>query len=174
VFVPHVRTPVPLAGLRDLLDRAHHSLFGSCPGPAALSVFEAHLRLEHGVELRGDEEQLRGVWCFNVGNVDATAEQIASGREQVFRTVPECEGPMCAHRATHTRRAYPDLDSGIVGYIEAMRDRFPNAFYRAVDGPAEFVRGLVDHGYFTANPAVYAGSLARLYIQIERGTNGDH
>jgi hypothetical protein len=52
---------------------------------------------------------LWGVYCFNLGNQDATGADLAPSPDEslvaLFRTVPECEGTSCQRpRAAHPAR----------------------------------------------------------------------
>lgn len=168
MIVPHRLTPARLALVPDLVDRAHHSLVGWCPGTEAIDVFTAHLMFEHGVAKNDGDELLRGVWCFNLGNVDATPAERDSDNVEVFSTVPECEGPTCSWRAVHTRRAYASLDDGAVGYVRSMSERYPGAFYAAGNGPTKYVEELRKAGYFTGDPTAYRDGLASLWRRLQR------
>jgi hypothetical protein len=158
VIVPHVLTPIRLAELPRILDGGFHSTIGTCPGPDVAALAWAHLVLEHGREA-GD---LRGVWCFNLGNIDATWEDRSDPSVAVFHTVPECEGPACTWHATHTRRAFESAEDGAAYYWRALRERFPDAFYSMSGGVLPFVSALRLGKYFTGDPAAYGRTLSAL------------
>jgi len=163
VIVPRVLTPVPLSTIPDALDVAHRGLWGySLPDPA-YQLAAAQLKLEHGVR----DGALHGVFNFNFGNHDATRQDLSDPSVPIFETVPEHEGN-AASTATqvHHRRAYPDLDSGLRGYWQALRDGFPDAYDALVDGPEAFAAALKRERYFTADEWVYAKGLERLMAEV--------
>lgn len=168
MIVPHKLTPIPVAGLPELIDNTYHSVLGTCPGVDACDVLLAHLEFEHGLSRNDGAEQLRGVWNFNIGNVDATMADRADPDVAVFITVSECEGTACQYQALHTRRAFATVEDGAIGYVEAMRDRFPDALFAASEGPRPFVAALKSAGYFTGDVDAYADGVVALLERIQR------
>jgi len=161
VIVPRALTPVPLAGLLALLSAAHRDLRGFDLDPDAYRLAVAQLELEHGVS----GGSLRGVWCFNFGNHDATAADRNNAMVDTFETVPEHE--VDAHGRgylqVHTRRAYPDVESGLEGYWLALLDGFPASYdAMGIGDPDGLAAALKGERYFTADPLAYARALRGL------------
>lgn len=161
MIVPHVLTPIPLAALPRILDAGYHEVIGTCSGPDVLALAWAHLAFEHG--RAGDH--LRGVWCNNLGNIDATWEERSDPSVPIFHTVPECEGPACEYHATHTRRAFDSPEEGAAYYWQALRERYPDAFYAMSSGVSAFVEALKAARYFSGDAAAYARGLAALMTE---------
>lgn len=162
MIVPRALTPVPLAGLADWVSDAHEAWRGWPVSDAAAELAVAQLKLEHGTQAGS---LLRGVWCYNLGNHDATRADIEDPSVPLFRTLPEHEGDAASTQTqVHMRRAYPDLQAGLVGYWEALFFEF-FAAYDALTGTADpdaFAAALKSARYYTADAAVYARDLREL------------
>ena len=156
--VPHILTPIPLASLPRILDSGHHATIGYCPGPDVLALAFAHLCFEHGRE----GGNLHGVWCNNLGNIDAEWADRGDPSVNLFWTVQECEGPACEYHATHVRRAFDTAEEGAAYYWKSLRERFPDAFYAMSQGVEPFVKALKAARYFSGDEAAYVRGLAAL------------
>ena len=99
MIVARVRTPVDLSELLELLHSCGHSVLGYCPGIDAMATAWAQIVLEHGREAH----HLRGIWCNNFGNRDASRAEIADATVPIFVTVPEQEftGAGAPYTAAH-------------------------------------------------------------------------
>lgn len=160
MLVPRVQTPVSLAGLPAALDAAHRDVRGFSLGDAAYCLAMAQLKLEHGTA----NGCLHGIFGNNFGNHDATALDRADPSVPLFATLPEHEGNVSSTATeVHMRRAYPDVESGLMGYWAALLDGFPDAYDALCTGdPAAFAAALKREHYFTADEAVYARDLRAL------------
>ena len=120
--VLRVWTPIVYADLPAAIEAAHHQHFGTSLWPTALPVVVAMMRLEHGPLVNGI---LHGCAGWNVGNFDATAEELADPAVHVFQTVPEREEGRSPQ--VHTRVASADLDAGCERWWRVMAVRYSGA-----------------------------------------------
>jgi hypothetical protein len=164
MMVPRVRTPVYVSELPAALEDAHHRLRGFGLSVDAYALAVAQLELEHGTEGGGFARALRGCFCFNFGNHDATAAERNDPAVTLFQTVAEHEdAPSGPYTAVHTRRAYPDAASGLVGYWTALMDGFPGAYDAITTGDAvAFAHALKAARYYTGDEGAYARDLVAL------------
>jgi hypothetical protein len=154
MIVPRVLTPIPLSDVLDAIESGHFRAFGYGVLPDARVLAAAHLSLEHG-ELSG---ALHGVWCFNLGNHDATAAQRDDPTVAVFSTILETERRPdgSAYSAGHTRCAYDDAEQGAEGYWRCLFDGFPEAYAAIFAGDSDaFSVALKRRGYYTSALATY-------------------
>ena len=167
MLVPRVHTPVPLAGLDNLLDAAHRDVRGFGLSEDAYRLAIAQLKLEHGTDGAGN---LRGVYGYCLGNHDATHADRANPTIPIFSTVPEHEGnASSSDTAVHLRRAYEDAEAGLMGYWAALLDGFPDGYDAICTGdPAVFAHALKVAHYYTADEASYARGLRALMPAVEQ------
>ena len=170
MIVPRRLTPVSLAGLVDVLHAACHTALGQCPGARDVVAY-AQLVEEHGVA----DGALRGVFGYNLGNIDATVKERADPSVTIFTTLPEHEGAgLHTWSSQHVRRAYACVEDGAAGYWTALVDRFEGAWEAMLDGggepaPEAFAKALKAGRYFTGDASEYARALERAAAQAQRG-----
>jgi hypothetical protein len=173
MIVLTARTPIELADLPDIVVAGYAATFGDvAPSDACRRIAIAHLVLEHGRWDHNPAGPLWGVYCFNLGNQDATGTDLVPSPDEspvaLFRTVPECEGTSCQRRVQHIRRAFAGAQEGAAAYWQRLADAYPEAVAAAAAGDAPaFVAGLRQRGYFTGSPVAY---LAILNALVHEGT----
>lgn len=143
LFLPATAQAATEAQIRTALTQAHRDVFGTPPGPKRLAVAMAQVGLEVG---RG-----KAVTCNNLGQIAAP------------RKVPHC----------HTRggfrvRRYRSLRAGAAAYwrLRAVRRALP--WFDRGD-PRGAALALKRAGYYTAPAEVYAGRMAAVYREQNRG-----
>lgn len=172
MIVARVRTPVPLEGLVGVLHDAAHAALGQCPGARDVVAY-AQLVEEHGVDESG--LYLRGVYGRNLGNIDATALELADPAIAVFDTFQEHEGAgLHVWSARHVRRAYATLEDAAAGYWTALTARFLGAYEAMIDdtgepAPEAFAAHLAAERYYTGSAEACARALERIVAQVTRG-----
>lgn len=170
MIVEKVRTPIPIDDLPDIIAGGYIAAFGEdCPD-YCLRMAWAQLVLEHGRENKHPDGDLDAVWCFNLGNQDATRAELADESLAVFQTVPEDEGHGTSKwKARHTRRAYDTAEDGAEAYWRRLASHYEEGLrgMRANSIP-EFVDGLRRARYFTASPAAYQKTITDLVSEARR------
>jgi hypothetical protein len=173
MIVATTRTPIDLADLPGIVCAGYVAVFdGTAPSDACRRIAIAQLVLEHGRRDGNPAGPLWGVYCWNLGNQDAIAADLAPSPDDspttLFRTVPECEGTACQRHAQHIRRAFASAPEGAAGYWRRLSNGFPEAAAAAQAGDvAAFVAGLRQRRYFTGAPAAYLGTMSAL---VREGT----
>lgn len=171
--VPRLWTPIVYADLPEALASAHEAHFGYALWPTSLPVVVAMMRLEHGPLTNGI---LHGCANWNLGNFDATSEELADPAAKIFTTVPEHE--VIAGKSAqqvHTRVASADLDAGALRWWAVMAVRFgaavdvlhgmlPGGKRIADDAPVKtvadlFCEQLKSAGYFTSSLVTYEAAV---------------
>jgi hypothetical protein len=146
-IVDRIHTPILEAQLFDVIRLGHLLAFGeTCPLLRACVTW-AQLCEEHG---RGPTA---GIWCFNLGNQDAT---------------PDWEGPIFGltadeviHGVREPRhkmlRAYETVEQGATGYWTRLEDAYADALplFDKGDGDGA-ARALKRLGYYTGPVEDYA------------------
>lgn len=172
MLVTTIRTPIPLADLPAIVNAGYAAAFPSvvqsvsCPDTTRRMVI-AHWLLEHGREGHDPNRPLDGVFCFNLGNQDASQVEIQSF--PTFRTVPECEGSVCGRKVQHIRRAFNTPEEGCEAYMLRMASAYEVAWGGARMGdPVTFVHGMKMRGYFTGSEVLYLRLMASLYNEAVR------
>ncbi len=166
ILVPRLHTPIPLSTLRAILVSGHHTTTGTEPEFAAVTLAMAQLCHEHDVT----SGELRAVSNNCLGNVDATAEQIASG--PCFRTVPENEiikGEKEKH--VHTRPSFATPEEGAANYWRRLIEGWNRAYPVMGAGALAFAIELKvgTHGvFYTDSVSNYVKGLDRWLVFLNR------
>jgi len=182
-IVDRRRTPIVYADLPAVIAAAHEAHFVYALWPTAIPVVCGIIRLECGpLNAVG---QLPNCWGNNIGNFDATAEELASADVNVFRTSPEHEGD-AASTATqrHWRVASADVDAGarrwwavmatgrFSGVVDLLHgyagdERLPDDMTSA--GLSKLVVDEMKRaGYFTGSVVTYEAAVEHFAAELER------
>jgi hypothetical protein len=157
-------TPISSTELLDSLDRQYFREFAGPPlTPEACALFCAQSALETG--------RWKAVHCFNIGNIKTGALAAYDGLVCQFRCSEIIHGeerwfdppdPQCNFRA------YDDLDSAVLAYLQflSQRRRYAEAWRAALAGdPYTFIHALAVAGYFTANADGYTKAVVSLHAK---------
>ena len=173
MIVDTVRTPIDLADLPGIVAAGYEAAFGEACPDGARWIALAQLLVEHGRKDHNPNGPLWAVYCFNLGNQDATGASLhpspTDSPVALFRTVPECEGSTCGRTVQHIRRSYDTPDEGAAAYWLRLADGYPRALDGMRAGDVEaFLAGLVAGRYFTGSQAQYLALVHALVHEAER------
>lgn len=167
LVVPRVRTPLATAELSSVLHDAHHAALAQCCPEDRLATAWAHCVHEHG-RLKNEGTEVLDNFCNNhFGHRDASLEERADPRLDLFVSGRECEGERCDYRAVHVRVAYATAEAGAAAYWQAMAGRWIDAF-AVMHDPEAFARELKRAGYYTGSETAYVASLVSLAREWRR------
>ncbi len=154
-------TPLSYATVREAFTRALSSMLGHPPSTNQVVLALAQSALETG--------QWKEIYNYNVGNVkrgsnwsgDVTSYpcgEVIKGKHETF---PE-GNDHCVFRA------YPDLYAGALDYVKLLFGQPTWRDAMLTGDPERFVKALStgQRKYFTADPAVYLGTLSALFRQF--------
>lgn len=141
------RTPYSMAQIRAALSAAWPSVVGGDAPDGALRILGAQIALEtaNGSAVMGN----------NLGNFKASkGDKLTT----TFQTTEVVNGQTIS--LPQTFKAWPDLASGAVAYLQAMTGRFGSAWQYVLSGDtAGFAQALKDERYYTADEGAYARGL---------------
>ena len=136
-------TPHSMSEIRASLAAAYAQIMGNAPSQASLNLLAAQIALEtgNGSSLMGN----------NVGNFKARQGDPGA---ITFGTNEYVGGKLIHLPAGNPGawfKSWPDLTSGMVAYLNALRGQFGASWSSVISGDTEgFAGALKAHGYFTA------------------------
>lgn len=155
MIVPRVRTPLDREGMRAALQAGHHQHFGMPCNREREACALAMACIEHA--------NGAAIWCFNFGNIDATADW--TGDAFALAADEVLDGKRA--RRTKLLRAHACAEDGAADFWRFLAERFELALIRFDDGdPIGAAHALKRGGWYTGSEADYAKAMHAIFLEV--------
>jgi peptidoglycan hydrolase-like protein with peptidoglycan-binding domain len=155
-LIPNKLTKLSALDVLRAFRVAFAALIGGAPSNSTLAILVAQSALECA--------RWASMHCFNFGNMRPPRDWAGSYCQ--FRCNEKIDGAWVWFDPPAPGSnfvAFETAEDGARYYLEQLQKRWPEAWYAAIKGNSvDFVHGLKEHGYFTADEAPYRAAVQRL------------